>query len=92
MRTSKSTFAITFYLRKDKMRKDSFTPIFCRITIAGEAVSFNIHKDIRAELWDMENHKARSKSREAIEVNQTLMLVVLSYTICIGRYSRKTIM
>ena len=72
MRTSKSTFAITFYLRKDKMRKDSFTPIFCRITIAGEAVSFNIHKDIRAELWDMDNHKARSKSREAIEVNQTL--------------------
>lgn len=72
MRTSKSTFAITFYLRKDKMKKDSFTPIFCRITIAGEAVSFNIHKDIRAELWDMENHKAKGKSREAIEVNQTL--------------------
>lgn len=72
MRTSKSTFAITFYLRKDKMKKDSFTPIFCRITISGKAVSFNIHKDIRAELWDMENHKARSKSREAIEVNQTL--------------------
>ncbi len=72
MRTSKSTFNITFYLRKDKMKKNSFTPIFCRITIAGEAVSFNIHKDIRAELWDMENHKASGNSREARDVNQVL--------------------
>ncbi|NDV70371.1 site-specific integrase [Dysgonomonas sp. 25] len=72
MRTSKSTFNITFYLRKDKMKKNSFTPIFCRVTIAGEAVSFNIHKDIRAEIWDMENHKAMGSSREAREVNQIL--------------------
>lgn len=72
MRTSKSTFAITFYLRKDKIKKNSFTPIFCRVTIAGEAVSFNIHKDIRVELWDMENHKAAGNSREAREVNQVL--------------------
>ena len=54
------------------MKKNSFTPIFCRITIAGEAVSFNIHKDIRVELWDMENHKAAGNSREAREVNQVL--------------------
>lgn len=54
------------------MKKNSFTPIFCRITIAGEAVSFNIHKDIRIELWDMENHKAAGNSREAREVNQVL--------------------
>lgn len=72
MRAPKNTFKIIFYLRKDKMKKNSFTPIFCRVTISGEAVSFNIHTDISIDLWDASSNQAKGKTKEAIAVNRVL--------------------
>ena len=38
----KSTFNVIYYIRRDKLKKDGTAPIFCRITISQEKVSFNI--------------------------------------------------
>ncbi|MFQ9315247.1 site-specific integrase [Dysgonomonas mossii] len=72
MKAAKSTFKIIFYLRKDKMKKNSFTPIFCRVTISGESVSFNIHTDIHVDMWDANASQASGKTREAMNVNRIL--------------------
>lgn len=72
MKAAKSTFKIIFYLRKDKMKKNSFTPIFCRVTISGESVSFNIHTDIHVDMWDANASQAGGKTREAMNINRIL--------------------
>lgn len=68
----RNTFTTIFYLRKDKQKKNGNVPIFCRITISGESVSFNIHTDINIKNWDIKSNRAGGKSNESRETNQIL--------------------
>jgi hypothetical protein len=42
----KSTFRILFYLKRDKQKIDGTMPIWCRITVNGDATRFNTKSNI----------------------------------------------
>jgi len=72
----KSTFNVIYYIRRDKLKKDGTAPIFCRITISQEKVSFNIKAAINTDIWESSTGRATGKSREAFSVNK----IIDSYT------------
>ena len=68
----KSTFRILFYLKRDKQKADGTAPIWCRITVDGQAVRFNTKACINPIIWDSKAAKANGKSKEAMEKNALL--------------------
>jgi site-specific recombinase XerD len=68
----KSTFRILFYLRRDKQKADGTIPIWCRITVDGEATRFNTKSSIYPNFWDTTVAKAIGKTKEVMETNALL--------------------
>ena len=42
----KSTFRILFYLKRDKQKADGTVPVWCRITVDGQATRFHTKASI----------------------------------------------
>ncbi|WP_407933614.1 Arm DNA-binding domain-containing protein [Dysgonomonas sp.] len=57
-------------MRRDKLKKDGTAPIFCRITISQEKVSFNIKAVINTGIWESSAGRAIGKSRESLSINK----------------------
>lgn len=68
----KSSCKILFYLRRERINKKGEAPIFCRITVSGEAVRFNLTLSCKPDLWNPSYARAIGKTREANEINQAL--------------------
>ena len=68
----KSTFRILFYLKRDKQKSDGTIPIWCRITVDGEATRFNTKSSIHPNFWDTKAAKATGKTKEVMEANALL--------------------
>ncbi|GHV53201.1 hypothetical protein FACS1894181_16880 [Bacteroidia bacterium] len=68
----KSTFRILFYLKRDKQKVDGTVPIWCRITVDGQATRFSIKSGIHPNAWDAKAAKAKGKTKEAMEINSLL--------------------
>jgi hypothetical protein len=68
----KSTFRILFYLKRDKQKIDGTIPIWCRITVDGQASRFNTKSSISPRSWDSKAAKASGKTKDAIEINALL--------------------
>lgn len=75
----KSTFNVIYYIRRDKLKKDGSVPIFCRITISNEKVSFNIKASVSLDLWEASTGRAIGKSKESLAINK----IIDSYTVLI---------
>lgn len=67
-----STFRILFYLKRDKQKADGTVPIWCRITIDGQAARFNTKTSLNPDLWDAKAAKAIGKSKEVDAINSLL--------------------
>ncbi len=68
----KSTFNVIYYIRRDKLKKDGTAPIFCRITISQEKVSFNIKAAINENIWESTTGRATGKSKDALGINKII--------------------
>ena len=68
----KSTFRVLFYLKRDKQKIDGTVPIWCRITVDGQASRFNTKSCISPNGWDTNAAKALGKTKEAMEINALL--------------------
>lgn len=68
----KSTFRILFYLKRDKQKMDGTIPVWCRITVDGQATRFNTKTSIHSDIWDAKAGKAAGKTRVAMEINSLL--------------------
>ncbi len=68
----KSTFRILFYLKRDKQKVDGTVPVWCRITVDGQATRFNTKSDINPNIWDSKAAKAKGKTKEAMEIDSLL--------------------
>ena len=68
----KNTFKVLFYLKRDKQKANGQIPLFCRITVGGEAVRFGMKKDINPKYWDAKVGKATGRTNEAVEINRLI--------------------
>jgi site-specific recombinase XerD len=65
----KKTFRILFYLKRDKKKSNGTIPLFCRITVGGNATRFGMKKDVNPRCWDAKVGKATGRTNEAVEIN-----------------------
>jgi integrase len=70
--TAYSTFAILFYINRQKIKKNGQCPLMGRISINAEIAQFSTGIDLDPTLWDAKAHCLAGKSRHAIEINHSI--------------------
>ena len=68
----KSTFSLSFFLKRTVRNKNGEMPIIGRITVNGNAVEFRPHLSIKSELWSVAKGKAIGRSAEIVQLNTML--------------------
>ena len=72
MKTKRSTFATSFYIKRSAVRnRDGKAPIMVKISIDGDDKALGTKLFVTPDLW--ENGKAKGKSAEATEINGQLL-------------------
>lgn len=68
----KTTFKVTFLLRKNKPFSNGEVPVFIRITLNGERVEFVGKHSVNPELWNQRTNRAMGNSVAAKSLNTYL--------------------
>ncbi len=67
--TTYSTFAVLFYINRQKQKKNGMCPLMGRISINAEVAQFSAGIDIDPSLWDAKAYRMTGKSRHTSETN-----------------------
>ena len=68
-KTTYSTFAVLFYINKQKVKKNGLCPLMGRISINTEVAQFSAKMDIDPALWDTKRYRLKGKNREVQKIN-----------------------
>ena len=68
----RSTFALVFYIKRNKMMRNEEAPIYLRITVNGQRAEFSTKRSINPDQWDPARGRAYKKTKEAISLNEYL--------------------
>lgn len=68
-KTTYSTFAVLFYINKQKIKKNGLCPLMGRISINTEVAQFSAKMDIDPALWDAKKYRLKGKGRDVQEIN-----------------------
>ncbi|MDR1729448.1 MAG: site-specific integrase [Prevotellaceae bacterium] len=72
MKTVKSTFSLSFFLKRNAQKANGNMPIIARITINGRVAQFSTKLEVLPEQWNVQTGKATGKSNETVQINQIL--------------------
>lgn len=64
-----STFAVLFYINRQKVKKNGMCPLMGRISINAEVAQFSVGIDVDPSIWDAKAYRMTGKSRHAAETN-----------------------
>lgn len=68
----KSTFSLSFFLKRTAARKTGEMPVIGRITVNGKAVEFRPGLSVRPEDWSVEKGRAIGRTPDVIRLNAIL--------------------
>lgn len=68
-KTTYNTFAVLFYINRQKTKKNGLCPLMGRISINTEVAQFSTKMEVRPDLWDAKAYRLTGKSRTAKETN-----------------------
>lgn len=87
MNTTYNTFAISFYINHNKIKKNGLCPLMGRITINTEISQFSAQIDIDPLLWNAKTHVIKGRSNYASYINNQINQLKTK----IKEYYRKTL-
>lgn len=64
-----STFAVLFYINRQKIKKNGRCPLMGRISINAEMAQFSVGLDVDPKLWNAKTYRLTGRSRHAAEAN-----------------------
>lgn len=73
--TAYSTFAVLFYINRQKKKKNGMCPLMGRISINAEIAQFSTGIDVDPKLWDAKAYHLTGRSRHAAEVNYQIKML-----------------
>lgn len=73
----RSTFSVSFFLKKLRAKKNGSCPIICRITINGLRSEFSTNEYVLPENWDSTKNRLIGKTEELKQVNFHLSELVV---------------
>jgi hypothetical protein len=88
--TTYSTFAVLFYINRQKVKKNGLCPLMGRVSINAEIAQFSAGIDLDPNLWDAKAYRMTGRSRHAAEVNHHIILAGSQSFLCIP-FIRKNI-
>lgn len=68
-KTTYSTFAVVFYINRQKVKKNGLCPLMGRISINKEVAQFSAKMDIDPALWDAKRYRLKGKSHDIQKTN-----------------------
>ncbi len=68
-KTTYSTFAVLFYINKQKVKKNGLCPLMGRISVNTEVAQFSAKMDVDPALWDAKKYRLKGKGRDIQRVN-----------------------
>lgn len=68
-KTTYNTFAVLFYINRQKVKKNGLCPLMGRISINTEVAQFSTKMEVPPDLWDAKAYRLTGKSRIAKETN-----------------------
>lgn len=71
----RSSYSVSFFVRKDKMRKDGTVPIEVSIVLNQEKTSFSTGKKVLFQNWDKIKQQVKGNNDEANALNQFIKSV-----------------
>ena len=74
----KSTFKVSFFLKRNQVNKDGNAPIIARITVDGRIAEFSTKMNIHPNKWSVEKGKASGHTAPAVNLNTTLETIKAS--------------
>ena len=74
----KSTFKVSFFLKRNQVNKDGNAPIIARITVDGRIAEFSTKMNIHPGKWSVEKGKASGHAAPAANLNTTLETIKAS--------------
>jgi site-specific recombinase XerD len=72
MKTVKSTFSVSFFLKRNAQKSNGNMPIIARITINGGIAQFSTKLEISPNSWSVQAGKATGRSNDAMQINNVL--------------------
>jgi site-specific recombinase XerD len=66
----RSTFAVSFYIKRNRLMKSGEAPIYTRITTNGQRAEFGLKRSILPEDWDTSRGRSSKRNRDAIALNE----------------------
>lgn len=66
------SFKILFLLLRTKQNSAGQSPIYCRITINGQAIHLSTGQYINPVIWDIKNHRVKGRNAESNSINEFL--------------------
>lgn len=72
MKTTKSTFSVSFFLKRNAQKANGNMPIIARITVNGEVAQFSTKLEIDPDLWNVSAGKAVGRNKEVGQINDIL--------------------
>lgn len=76
----RTTFNTLFFLKKTALKKDGTMPIMARITVNRTVAHFSTKLSIHPENWDTRLNRAKTRDRDAKEINLLLSEIKSSIT------------
>ena len=71
----RSSFAILFFIRDSRVRKDGTTSIEVVLTVNGERCAFSTGKKVKSGNWDKNKQQVKGKDEEAQSLNNYLKAI-----------------
>ncbi len=71
----RNTFSLLFYIKKNKTKTNTESPIYMRVTINGKHVTLSLHRKISYNLWNINSGTAIGNTKIAKEINSYLLSV-----------------
>ena len=68
----RSTFKVSFYLKRNAPKKNGLVPVMCRITVNGKIAQFSCKLDVEEKSWNVELGRVSGRSVVEQETNRML--------------------
>jgi site-specific recombinase XerD len=72
MKTVKSTFFVSFFLKRNAQKANGNMPIIARITVNHDVAQFSTKLEISPNQWSVQTGKATGRSNEVLQINTVL--------------------
>ena len=69
---AKQTFSLLFMIRRVSLLKTGESPIYMRMTLAGQRIELQLKRRVLPKLWNQKKERAIGKDSVSIEINMYL--------------------